>query len=42
MKINSEFDQRVVVHSATQEWLESPMKGVFRRPLDRVGFSSPS
>lgn len=37
MKINSEFDRRVVVHSATQEWLESPMKGVFRRPLDRVG-----
>lgn len=37
MKINSDFNQRVVVHSATQEWLESPMKGVFRRPLDRVG-----
>lgn len=37
MKINSEFDRRVVVHSTAQQWLESPMAGVFRRPLDRVG-----
>lgn len=37
MKINAHFNQRVVVHSSDSEWLESPMKGVLRRPLDRVG-----
>ncbi len=37
MKINAEFDQRIVVHSADMEWIDSPMKGVTRRPLDRVG-----
>lgn len=37
MKINAEFDQRVVVHSKNMEWIESPMPGVSRRPLDRVG-----
>ena len=37
MKINSDFSQRVVVHSAQNEWIESPMKGVYRRPLDRIG-----
>ncbi len=37
MKINAEFDQRVVVHSADLEWVASPMAGVERRPLDRVG-----
>ncbi|MEO1338374.1 MAG: cupin domain-containing protein, partial [Myxococcota bacterium] len=37
MRINAEFYQRVVVDSERQSWLESPMAGVFRRPLDRVG-----
>lgn len=37
MKINAEFDQRVVVNSADLEWVNSPMPGVSRRPLDRVG-----
>jgi hypothetical protein len=37
MKINAEFDQRVVVHSESLDWVDSPMKGVQRRPLDRVG-----
>lgn len=37
MKINAEFDQRIVVHSASMDWLDSPMAGVSRRPLDRVG-----
>ncbi len=37
MKINANFDQRVVVHSADLEWVKSPMPGVDRRPLDRVG-----
>jgi len=37
VKINAEFNQRVVVHSSTMEWIDSPMPGVSRRPLDRVG-----
>lgn len=37
MQINSDFDLRAAVHGAHTQWLESPMKGVFRRPLDRVG-----
>jgi len=37
MKINAEFDQRAVVHSETMDWVNSPMPGVSRRPLDRVG-----
>lgn len=37
MKINAEFDKRVVVHSANTDWIDSPMPGVSRRPLDRVG-----
>jgi len=37
MKINADFSQRVVVHSSKMSWVESPMAGVFRRPLDRVG-----
>jgi len=37
MKINAEFDQRVVVHSEAMDWVSSPMPGVSRRPLDRVG-----
>ena len=37
MKINAEFEKRVVVHSEDLEWLDSPMAGVHRRPLDRVG-----
>ncbi len=37
MKINADFNQRAVVHSATMDWVDSPMPGVTRRPLDRVG-----
>ena len=37
MKINAQFDQRVLVHSEAMEWVDSPMPGVSRRPLDRVG-----
>ncbi len=37
MKINAEFNKRVIVHSADLDWIESPMPGVSRRPLDRVG-----
>lgn len=37
MKINADFNRRALVHSADLEWLSSPMPGVYRRPLDRVG-----
>lgn len=37
MKINAAFDKRVVVHSESTDWHASPMAGVDRRPLDRVG-----
>ena len=37
MNINAEFNKRVVVHSEDLEWMASPMAGVYRRPLDRVG-----
>ena len=37
MKISADFSQRKVVHSESLEWLSSPMIGVNRRPLDRVG-----
>jgi anti-sigma factor ChrR (cupin superfamily) len=37
MEILADFTQRVVVHSASLDWLPSPMPGVERRPLDRVG-----
>jgi anti-sigma factor ChrR (cupin superfamily) len=37
MKISADFSQRVVVHSDSLEWVESPMLGVHRKPLDRVG-----
>ncbi len=37
MELNADFSQRVVVHSADLEWVASPMAGVDRRMLDRVG-----
>ncbi|MEL0645922.1 cupin domain-containing protein [Pseudoalteromonas agarivorans] len=37
MKILADFSQRVVVHSQTLDWVASPMPGVDRRALDRVG-----
>ncbi|MBQ4857786.1 cupin domain-containing protein [Pseudoalteromonas sp. MMG007] len=37
MKILADFSQRVVVHSQTLDWVASPMSGVDRRALDRVG-----
>jgi ChrR Cupin-like domain len=37
MKINAEFTQRVVVHAARLPWVPSPMTGVERRMLDRIG-----
>lgn len=37
MNVNADFSQRVVVHSRQQPWIPSPMQGVKRRLLDRVG-----
>lgn len=37
MEINADFSVRTAVHSETQGWLASPMKGVSRRMLDRIG-----
>ncbi len=37
MEINSDFSDRVVVHSDQLAWQASPMKGVERRMLERIG-----
>jgi len=34
---NDNFDQRAAVHGAQQQWTPSPMPGVERIPLDRIG-----
>ncbi|HQT45806.1 MAG: cupin [Acidocella sp. 20-63-7] len=37
MQLNADFSQRAVVHAAGIPWVESPVPGVARRMLDRVG-----
>ena len=37
MELNADFTQRVVVHAAQLPWVASPMAGVERRMLDRIG-----
>ena len=37
MRINADFSKRVAVHSSQIEWVRSPMPGVERRMLDRIG-----
>ena len=37
MNLNADFSERVVVHSAKAPWVASPMVGVDRRMLDRIG-----
>ena len=37
MELNADFSKRVVVHSDALEWQASPMAGVERRMLDRIG-----
>lgn len=37
MELNADFTKRVVVHAPQLDWLPSPMPGVHRRMLDRVG-----
>ena len=35
--INADFEQRVVIQPTDYHWIESPMPGVERMMLDRVG-----
>jgi anti-sigma factor ChrR (cupin superfamily) len=37
MQLNADFSQRAVVHAATLEWTLSPIAGVERRMLERIG-----
>jgi hypothetical protein len=37
MKLNADFSQRAVVHAARLAWTPSPVAGVERRMLDRIG-----
>lgn len=37
MELNADFSQRAVVHGAHQPWVPSPIPGVERRMLDRIG-----
>jgi len=37
MKLNADFDKRVVMHADEIDWLSSPIPGVDRRMLDRIG-----
>ena len=37
MDLNADFAARAVVHAADIAWVASPMKGVDRRMLDRIG-----
>ena len=37
MELNADFSQRVAIHAANLPWIASPMAGVERRMLDRIG-----
>jgi anti-sigma factor ChrR (cupin superfamily) len=37
VELNSDFTRRAAVHAAQLEWVPSPMAGVDRRMLDRIG-----
>ena len=37
MELNAKFDERVLVQSENLPWIASPMAGVDRRMLDRIG-----
>jgi quercetin dioxygenase-like cupin family protein len=37
MELNADFTQRAVVHAARLDWTPSPIAGVDRRMLDRIG-----
>ncbi len=37
MEVNADFSKRVLLHANEIPWIPSPMKGVDRRMLDRIG-----
>ena len=37
MRVNSEFSETIALNTGELDWLESPMAGVERRMLDRIG-----
>jgi quercetin dioxygenase-like cupin family protein len=37
MEVNADFTKRALIHSADAPWIASPMAGVDRRMLDRIG-----
>lgn len=37
MNLNDDFSKRASVHAAALDWTPSPMPGVDRKPLDRIG-----
>jgi ChrR Cupin-like domain len=37
MNLNADFTKRAIVHAATLDWKASPIPGVERRRLDRIG-----
>ena len=37
MQIHADFDRRVLLHGAAMPWVDSPVPGVERRMLDRIG-----
>jgi anti-sigma factor ChrR (cupin superfamily) len=37
MELNADFSKRIAVHAARMPWVASPMAGVERRMLDRIG-----
>lgn len=37
MKLNADFSRRATVHTGPVDWVPSPMAGVERRMLDRIG-----
>ena len=37
MELNADFSRRAIVHAAQLNWIPSPIQGVERRMLDRIG-----
>ncbi|MFK7990289.1 MAG: cupin domain-containing protein [Sandaracinaceae bacterium] len=37
MRVNADFSKAALVHAGSLEWVASPMAGVHRRMLDRIG-----
>lgn len=37
MKINANFNERIIVHAKGNQWLPTPINGAERMRLDRVG-----